>query len=366
MRWGGIFDIDGLRHEVDRLESLTLREGFWDDNDAAQKILRERAAAQDKVQKHEHLTQQVKDLTELLDMVESEGDEAMAEEIATQLPELEKGVRAMEVARMLSGPEDRADAIITIHPGAGGVDAQDWAEMLMRMYLRWAEKRGFAIEILDHQAGDEAGIKDVSLLVKGDYAYGYLRAEGGVHRLIRISPFDANARRHTAFSAVYVVPDLEEEDSEIEIKPGDLKVDTYRSSGAGGQHVNKTESAVRLTHLPTGIVVACQQERSQHKNRSTAMKMLRGRLYERARRERESQFEEAYGSDRKDIDFGSQIRTYTLQPYTLVKDERTEHKTGATQAVLDGELDEFIEAYLLMAADKKTKKTEGGGEARAD
>jgi peptide chain release factor 2 len=355
MRWGGIFDIGGLRHEVDRLESLTLREGFWDDAEAAQKVLRERASAQEKVSTWERLSRQVKDLGELLDLAQSEGDESIVDEIGTQLPDLDAGVRTMEVARMLGGSEDRSDAIVTIHPGAGGVDAQDWAEMLMRMYLRWAERRGWAVEVLDHQPGDEAGIKDVSILVKGENAYGYLRAEGGVHRLIRISPFDANARRHTAFAAVYVVPDLEEDDGEIEIKPGDLKTDTFRSSGAGGQHVNKTESAVRLTHIPTGIVVACQAERSQHKNRSTAMKMLRGRLYERARREREAQFEEAYGSDRKDIDFGSQIRTYTLQPYTMVKDERTEHKSSAAQAVLDGDLDEFIEAYLLMAADRKTK-----------
>ncbi len=365
-RWGGIFDIDGLRHEVDRLESLTLREGFWDDAEGAQKVLRERAAAQEKVETWDRLRRQVKDLGELLELAEAEGDESVVDEIGSQLPELDKGVRKMEVARMLSGAEDRADAIVTIHPGAGGVDAQDWSEMLMRMYLRWAEAHGFQTEILDHQPGDEAGIKDVSILVKGDYAYGYLRAEGGVHRLIRISPFDSNARRHTAFSAVYVVPDLDEDVGEIEIKPGDLKVDTFRSSGAGGQHVNKTESAVRLTHIPTGIVVACQAERSQHKNRSTAMKMLRGRLYERARREREAEFEEAFGGDRKDIDFGSQIRTYTLQPYTLVKDERTEHKTGNVQAVLDGELDEFIEAYLLMAADRKAKKKAPGDEPRED
>ena len=314
----------------------------------------------------DRLTRQVKDLGELLEMAESEGDESIVDEIGAQLPDIERGVRKMEVERMLGGDEDRSDAIVTIHPGAGGVDAQDWAEMLMRMYLRWAERHGFQVEIVDQQPGEEAGIKDVSFLVKGDFAYGYLRAEGGVHRLIRISPFDANARRHTAFAAVFVVPDLDDDVGEIEIVPSDLKVDTYRSSGAGGQHVNKTESAVRLTHIPTGIVVACQAERSQHKNRATAMKMLRGRLYERARREREAQFEDAFASDRKDIDFGSQIRTYTLQPYTMVKDERTDHKSSAAQGVLDGDLDEFIEAYLLMAADKKTKKKESGSAATAD
>ncbi len=290
-------------------------------------------------------------------MAAAENDQDMIAEVAGQIPEIEAGVREMEIQRMLAGPEDDSDAIVTIHPGAGGVDAQDWAEMLSRMYLRWVERKGMKAELINNQPGDEAGVKEVSFIVHGDNAYGFLRAEGGVHRLIRISPFDANARRHTAFAAVYVVPDLEEDNTEIEIRPEDLKTDTYRSSGAGGQHVNKTESAVRLTHIPTGIVVACQQERSQHKNRATAMKMLRGRLYELKRREREAAFEDAFGGDKQDIAFGAQIRTYTLQPYTMVKDERTDHKVSNAQAVLDGDLDPFIEAYLLMAADKKNAKT---------
>jgi peptide chain release factor 2 len=365
MRWGGIFDIDGLRHEVDRLESLTLREGFWDDNEAAQKILRERAAAQSKVEEIDKLQSELPALLELLDLAQSDGDEDMIAEVADQIPPIEARLRRMEVQRMLAGREDRSDAIVTIHPGAGGVDAQDWAEMLQRMYLRWCERRGFATEIIDHQPGDEAGIKDVSFLVKGAYAYGFLRAEGGVHRLIRISPFDANARRHTAFAAVYVVPDLEEEETDIEIRPEDLQTDTFRSGGAGGQHVNKTESAIRITHVPSGIIVKCQAERSQHKNRATAMKMLRGLLYEKQRREREAAFEEAYGGDRQDIAFGSQVRTYTLQPYTLVKDERSEHKTGNVQAVLDGDLDDFIEAYLLLAADRRKAKESEGPSARS-
>ncbi len=258
---------------------------------------------------------------------------------------------------MLSGSEDGSDAIVTVHPGAGGVDAQDWAEMLVRMYLRWCEQAGFSTEMIDHSPGDEAGIKSVSFVVKGEYAYGYLRAEGGVHRLIRISPFDSNARRHTAFAAVFVVPDLDDDEGEIEIRDEDLRVDTYRASGAGGQHVNKTESAIRLTHIPTGIVVQCQSERSQHKNRATAMKMLRGRLYEQQRREREAEFEENYGSDKQDIAFGSQVRTYTLNPYTMVKDERTELKVSNAQGVLDGDLDPFIEAYLMMAAERSTQTT---------
>ena len=343
-----------------------MREGFWDDQNAAQRVLRERASAQGKVEKLDKLGEEIPALLDLLEMAAEEGDESMVDEVASQIPDLEERLREMEVARMLSGTEDRSDAIVTIHPGAGGVDAQDWAEMLLRMYLRWAERKGFKTDMVDHQPGDEAGIKDASFLVKGEFAYGFLRAEGGVHRLIRIIPFDANARRHTAFAAVYVVPDLDEDVGEIEIKPDDLRVDTYRSSGAGGQHVNKTESAIRLTHLPSGIIVACQAERSQHKNRATAMKMLRGRLYEQRRREKEAAFEETYGSDRQEIAFGSQVRTYTLQPYTMVKDERSEHKVSNVQGVLDGNLDGFIEAYLLRAADRKSKKKTDGESATAD
>ncbi len=290
----------------------------------------------------------------------AEGDDKLVHELAEQIPALSEGVRQLELMRMLSGAEDKSDAIVSIHPGAGGIDAQDWAEMLMRMYLRWCEKKGYKTAIIDHQPAEEAGIKGVSFTVSGPNAYGFLRSENGVHRLIRISPFDANARRQTSFAAVYVVPDLDDDVGEIEIKPEDLKVDTYRASGAGGQHVNKTESAVRFTHIPSGIVVACQQERSQHKNRALAMKMLRGRLYEKARQEREAAFEKAYGgSNKSDIDFGSQIRSYTLAPYTLVKDERTEHKISQVNAVLDGEIDEFIEAFLLMKANRRAAAEQG-------
>jgi peptide chain release factor 2 len=292
-------------------------------------------------------------------MAEGERDEAVIADIGGQVTTIEQKLRGLELERMLSGPHDRADAILSINPGAGGVDAQDWAEMLLRMYLRWCERRGFKTEIVNHQPGDEAGIKDVSVTVSGPHAYGFLRAENGVHRLIRISPFDANARRHTAFAAVFVVPDLGEEAGEIEIKPEDLKVDTYRASGAGGQHVNRTESAVRITHVPSGIVVACQAERSQHKNRSTAMKMLRGRLFEKQRQEREAEFAKNYTSQQLAIAFGSQVRTYTLQPYTMVKDERTDYKSSDANGVLDGNLDEFIEAYLLKVASERDAKERG-------
>jgi len=283
----------------------------------------------------------------------------LLEEVGEQIPALIEGVRKLELMRMLSGDGDQSDAIVSIHPGAGGIEAQDWAEMLMRMYLRWCEKKGYKTEIVDHQAGEEAGIKDASFTVTGPNAYGFLRSENGVHRLIRISPYDANARRQTSFAAVYVVPNLDDDTGEIEIRPEDLKVDTYRASGAGGQHVNKTDSAVRFTHLPTGIVVTCQQERSQHKNRALAMKMLRGRLFERQREEREAAFEKAYGSDKSGINFGSQIRSYTMAPYTLVKDERTEVKVSQVDAVLDGDIDEFIEAFLLWKANRKADAEKG-------
>jgi peptide chain release factor 2 len=295
----------------------------------------------------------------------AEGDESIIDEVVAQIPELEKSVRQLEVARMLAGKEDRSDAIVSIHPGAGGVDAQDWAELLLRMYLRWCEKKGFKVEIVDQQAGDQAGIKDATFHVRGPFAYGYLRAENGVHRLIRISPFDSNARRQTAFASVEIVPDLDDDVGEIEIKPEDLQVDTFRAGGKGGQHVNKTESAIRITHVPTGTIVACQAERSQHKNRSTAMKMLRGKLYELERQRREADFQANYGVDKMEIGFGSQVRTYTMQPYPMVKDERTAVKISNVQSVLDGDLDELIEAYLLKTADQRKKKDDAAKNASA-
>ena len=352
-RWGGIFDVEGLRRQLDSLNDRSLREGFWDDPDAAKELLSQRSALEQTVGRYDSLSRELSDMTELLQLAESEKDTGMVDEVGKTVADAERRVRELELQRMLSGPQDRADAIVSINPGAGGVDAQDWAEMLMRMYLRWCERKGFKTEIVNLQPGDEAGIKDVSITVTGTNAYGYLRAENGVHRLIRISPFDANARRHTAFAAVFVVPDLGEEDGEIVIKSEDLKVDTFRAGGAGGQHVNRTESAIRITHIPSGIIVACQAERSQHKNRSTAMKMLRGRLFEKQRQEREAAFAKNYSSQQLAIGFGSQVRTYTLQPYTMVKDERTDYKSTDASGVLDGDLDDFIEAYLLKAAGER-------------
>ena len=351
-RWGGIFDLDGLKRQLDHIDSKTSSEGFWDDPVRAQAAVQERATIEALVSGHERLNGEVAELLELLDMAASEDDEEMVGEIAARIPELEAGVRAAELARMLDKPEDKSDAILYVNPGAGGVDAQDWAEMLVRMYMRWCERKGFKTEMLNHQPGDEAGIKDVSVAVRGPNAYGYLKAENGVHRLIRISPFDSNARRHTAFAAVHVVPEIDDS-IEVDIRKEDLEVGTMKAGGKGGQHVNKTESAIRIKHMPTGIVVKCSAERSQHKNRATAMKMLRGLVYEQMLAEREQEFADAYESDKSAIDFGSQIRTYTMQPYQLVKDERTEHKMSNVDAVLDGQIDPFIEAYLLSIAKKR-------------
>jgi len=285
------------------------------------------------------------DLAMLAELGEEGGDEATLTEIKGLLPDLEARIAKMEFARMLSGEHDACNAIFSINAGAGGTEAQDWAEMLLRMYLRFCEKRGWKTEITDYQEGEEAGIKGVTFNVEGDYSYGWLRAEMGIHRLVRISPFDSNARRHTSFVSVFVFPELPD-DIDIEINEKDLRIDTYRSSGAGGQHVNKTESAIRITHIPTNTVVACQNERSQHKNRATAMKQLKSKLYELEVR-RKSEEAEAISGEKKEIGWGSQIRSYVLHPYRMVKDHRTSFETSNTDAVLDGELDNFIEAYLL-------------------
>jgi len=271
--------------------------------------------------------------------------ESVLDDLEIGLEQLEREVESAEVKRMLGGEHDRKNAIVTIHPGAGGTESQDWAEMLLRMYLRWTERRGFKTQIIDLQPGDEAGIKDATLTVTGDYAYGMLLAEAGVHRLVRISPFDQASRRHTSFASVFVWPELPE-DVEIEIDDKDLRVDTYRSSGAGGQHVNVTDSAVRITHLPTGIVVSCQNERSQHRNRDAAMKVLMARLYDLRMKEQQAKLDEL-GGEKKDIAFGSQIRSYVLHPYQMVKDHRTKEERGDVTRVLDGDIDDFIKVYLM-------------------
>ncbi len=274
------------------------------------------------------------------------GDAEAEAEVEQHVLQLEKEVSQAELERMLGGEHDAGNAILSLHPGAGGLEAQDWADMLLRLYLRWTERKGYKTEMVDYQPGEGGGLKSATLTVEGQYAYGYLRAEVGIHRLVRISPFDANARRHTSFASVFVYPDLDDT-VEVDIRPEDLRVDTYRSSGAGGQHVNKTDSAVRLTHLPTGIVVACQNERSQHRNRALAMKVLRAKLYEVEVEKQKEKMEDLHKS-KKDIAWGSQIRSYVLHPYRLVKDHRTGVEMGNTDAVLDGDIDSFIEAYLLQ------------------
>lgn len=290
------------------------------------------------------------DLTGLLDMAVSEGESGLFVEIDEGVNNLEKAVAGLELSTMLGKEFDRFNTYLTIHPGAGGTESQDWAEMLLRMYVRWGERHGYKVEFLDFQPGDEAGVKSVTLYLAGENAFGYLRSEKGVHRLVRISPFDASGRRHTSFASVDIVPEIDDT-IDVEIRPEDLKVDTYRSSGAGGQHVNKTESAIRITHIPTGIVVACQNERSQFQNRDRAMQMLRAKLYELRREEQEAKMAKIKG-EYSEIAWGNQIRSYVFCPYTMVKDHRTEAETGNIQAVMDGELDPFIEAYLRSELNK--------------
>lgn len=323
---------------------------LWNDPANAQKILQEMTTLKNQVQQIQRLEEQEADLSGLLDMAVSENEEELFTDIENGIGQLEKIVDGLELSNMLGKEFDRFNTYLTIHPGAGGTESQDWAEMLLRMYVRWAERHGFKVEFLDFQPGDEAGVKSVTLYIGGENAFGYLRSEKGVHRLVRISPFDASGRRHTSFSSVDIVPEIDDT-IDVEIRPEDLKVDTYRSSGAGGQHVNKTESAIRITHIPTGIVVACQNERSQFQNRDRAMQMLRAKIYELRREEQEAKMAKIKG-EYSEIAWGNQIRSYVFCPYTMVKDHRTEAETGNIQGVMDGELDPFIEAYLRSDLNK--------------
>jgi len=293
------------------------------------------------------------DVKELLDLVADESDESILKDIQAMIGELRKKLDKIELQSMLSGDDDSKNAIMTIHPGAGGTESQDWAEMLLRMYMRWFERAGMDSKIINFLKGDEAGIKDVSIEVKGSYAYGYLKSEAGIHRLVRISPFDSNHRRHTSFASVFVYPEVDE-DIEIDINPDELRIDTYRASGAGGQHVNKTDSAIRITHIPSGIVVQCQNERSQYKNKSSAMKILRARLYQ-LKKEEMAKEKSKIEKNKKDISWGNQIRSYVFQPYTMVKDHRTKCENTNVQAVMDGNIDEFLRQYLLWNINKEKK-----------
>lgn len=330
---------------IRELEKESLREGFWNDPEKASAILREKSRLTDAVEKWRGQKSSLDELQMLFEIASEEHDERAWKEIQTELEMIKVSLRAEELKRMLSSEQDPMNAILSIHAGAGGTEAQDWAEMLLRMYLRWAERKGLQTTIIDYLPGDEAGVKSVTWTLRGDYAYGYAKAEIGIHRLVRISPFDAGARRHTSFASVFVIPEVDDR-IQIEIDEKDLRIDTYRSTGAGGQHVNKTDSAVRITHLPTGIVVQCQNERSQHKNKAMAMKYLRSRLYEMKLREQNDRLDEI-NKTKKDIGWGSQIRSYVLHPYKMVKDHRTNIETGNVSRVLDGDIDDFIEAYLL-------------------
>jgi peptide chain release factor 2 len=346
---GGVFDLDAKRKRVEELNQVTSRPDFWNDGEKAQGILKEQASLKDILESWERYRAGLEEARFFLDLAKDEKNDEALSEAATKVAEVAEGVARIELSQTLGGPDDRRNAIVSLHPGAGGTEAQDWAEMLLRMYLRWADRKGYRKEILEYQPGDEAGLKSVTFTVEGDYAYGYLKAEAGIHRLVRISPFDANSRRHTSFASVFVYPEIDET-IKIEIDEAELRIDTYRSSGAGGQHVNKTDSAVRITHLPTNIVVACQNERSQHKNKAMAMKILRSRLYE-LELEKQKERMETFHKTKKEIAWGSQIRSYVLHPYRMVKDHRTGIEVGNADAVLDGDIDRFIQAYLLQVSE---------------
>jgi peptide chain release factor 2 len=336
--------IADARTRIDELEEEASKPDLWDDQALARKVTTDLARHRDDVELYDGLAQQLSDLETLAELAREEGDESLEGEIAEGAATLTSRLDDLELRALFTGDHDDRDAICTVNSGAGGTDAQDWTNMLLRMYLRWAERRGFGVELDEVSPGTEAGISSATFTIKGRYAYGLLTGERGVHRLIRISPFDANARRQTAFASFDAVPALDEAE-EPEIDPNDLRIDTYRSSGAGGQHVNVTDSAVRITHIPTNIVVSCQNERSQTQNKARAMQILAARLAERQRRERQLELE-ALSGEKRDVAFGSQIRTYTLHPYQLVKDERTRYETGNVQAVLDGDIDDFVESYL--------------------
>jgi peptide chain release factor 2 len=342
-----VFDVAGKEKEIEKLEKESAAPDFWNDQSNAQTHMRRLSSLQDEVATWRNLSDRVTDALDLLALAESEADESITSELLAEVEEIEVKLERLEFQLRLSGKHDRNDALLSIHAGAGGTESQDWAQMLLRMYLRWAEASGYKTEVLDSTTGEEAGLKSVTALIQGLWAYGYLKPERGVHRLVRLSPFDAAHRRHTSFALVEVMPDIAD-DIEINIKPDELRIDVYRSSGAGGQHVQKNATAVRITHEPTGIVVQCQNERSQAQNREVAMRILRGRLYELERQKREEEQARLKG-EHIEAGWGNQIRSYVLHPYKMVKDHRTDYEVGNAEAVLDGRLDDFIEAYLSQA-----------------
>lgn len=339
-----LFDIANEKSRLKELEEQTKENDFWNDQEKSAVVLQKIKLLKDKVSSYDVLNGNLEDIHAMIELIEEANDESLIDELKQDVKKFEKGLDRLEIEALLSGPHDANNAIVTIHPGAGGTESQDWAEMLYRMYSMWCDKNGYKLEELDYLDGDVAGLKSVTFTVTGPYAYGYLKSESGVHRLVRISPFDAGGRRHTSFASVEVIPEITE-NLEVEIDPKDLRIDTYRSSGAGGQHINKTESAIRITHIPTNIVVSCQTQRSQIQNRETAMKMLISKLVELKERENKATISELKGVQRE-IAWGSQIRSYVFCPYTLVKDHRTNYETGNVEAVMNGELNEFMDAYL--------------------
>ena len=347
-------NIEPARKELAELQIETEQEGFWNDVERSQRIAQKIKRLENKIKKYDHLVTDWEDTLTLCEMAQEEDDASQLDEVASGYETLEKEVGDRRLAALLTGEYDANNAILTFHAGAGGTEAQDWTEMLYRMYTRWAERHGFTYQLLDYEDGDEAGIKSASILIEGDNAYGYLKSENGVHRLVRVSPFDANARRQTSFSALEVMPEIED-DSEIEIRPEEIEMQVFRSSGAGGQHINKTSSAVRLIHIPTGVVVSCQTERSQFQNRDNCMKMLRAKLAEMKAQQHAEKISDIKGIQMK-IEWGSQIRSYVFMPYTLVKDTRTGFETGNIQNVMDGDIDGFINAYLTASANGTLKK----------
>ena len=339
-----VLNIKAAKDRVAQLNEETAKDGFWDDLENSQKVLQETKSLERKIDKYNKLNDKLEDIITLIELSIEEEDESSVEEIKSEITEFKAQLEEEKLSTLLTGEYDSSNAILTFHAGAGGTEAQDWAEMLYRMYNHWAESHNYKVTLLDYLDGDDAGMKSASILIEGDNAYGYMKSESGVHRLVRVSPFDASGRRHTSFAALEVMPEIDDS-IEIDIRPEDLQVDAFRASGAGGQHINKTSSAIRITHLPTGIVVSCQTQRSQHQNRDYAMKMLRAKLVEIKEREHLEKIEDIKGVQRE-IAWGSQIRSYVFMPYTLVKDHRTGFENGNIQAVMDGDLDGFINAYL--------------------
>jgi len=351
---GGIFDLSTKNSDLEKMRQVSAVPDFWNDNAAASALLKKISFLEKEITLWRGLDTAQGDIEVLLEFAEA--GESSLEEVNGELNKFVTTIEDLELRMILGDPQDTQNAIVTIHPGAGGTESQDWAEMLYRMYNRWIERKRFKKEILNYQAGDEAGIKDITIEIKGDYAYGLLKAEAGIHRLVRISPFDSNSRRHTSFVSVFVYPSKDEE-IEIEIDSGDLRIDTYRASGAGGQHVNKTDSAIRITHIPSGIVVQCQNERSQHKNKASAMKVLKARLYQ-AEVEKKKEAMKDLEDTKMDIAWGSQIRSYVFHPYNMVKDHRTKKETGNVSAVMDGDIDKFIRAFLMNQLGKTVEEQE--------